>query len=227
MAKRFVDTEIWGDKWYRKLPCKYKELWRYICENCDNAGVWKVDIDLAIFQIGETLEHDEALRFLNDGKERVSVLNHGTYWQVKEYVKFQFGALSDKSRVHESVLKLIENHRVSKGYQYPIHRVKDKDKDKDKDIYIRDMGVGEEMQLYKHPTIEQIREYFNQMCHPEEAEPFFDHYEANGWKVGGIADVHSWTALCRKWIRNTKKKPSSQERINLKAEEIAKEIAHL
>jgi len=45
-----------------------------------------------------------------------------------------------------------------------------------------------------------------------EAAKFFDHFESNGWKVGGKAPMKSWKASARTWTRNinefTKGKPS-------------------
>ena len=36
-------------------------------------------------------------------------------------------------------------------------------------------------------------------------EPFFDHFTANGWKVGGKAPMRDWRAAARNWSRNEKK----------------------
>jgi hypothetical protein len=211
MAKRFVDTTIWGDKWFRKLPVKYKCLWKYLCDNCDNAGVWKVDLDLAVFQIGEAFDSEEALRFLNDSKERVAVLNHGTYWQVKDFVQFQFGTLTPNSRVHESVLNLIEGHRVSKGYAYPIDRVKNKNKDKDKE-----RGCGGKQDI--PPSLQDAKAYFLEQSHPNDADKFFDHFTSNGWRVSGKAPMKDWKAAARNWIRN---KPNFQTKTHERSGSIA------
>ena len=35
-----------------------------------------------------------------------------------------------------------------------------------------------------------------------EAERFRDHYEANGWKVGGRTKMSDWRAALRNWKRN-------------------------
>ena len=41
MAKRFTDTEIWEQDWFIDLPNKYKLLWNYIKDKCDNVGIWR------------------------------------------------------------------------------------------------------------------------------------------------------------------------------------------
>ncbi|MGV2332942.1 MAG UNVERIFIED_CONTAM: hypothetical protein LVR18_02030 [Planctomycetaceae bacterium] len=34
-----------------------------------------------------------------------------------------------------------------------------------------------------------------------DAAAFFDHFEANGWKVGGKAPMKDWKAAVRNWVR--------------------------
>lgn len=38
-----------------------------------------------------------------------------------------------------------------------------------------------------------------------EAERFFNHYESNGWLIGGKSKMKNWEAAARNWILNTKK----------------------
>lgn len=56
------------------------------------------------------------------------------------------------------------------------------------------------------PTLEQVKDYFSERGHPNatvEAERWFDHYTANGWKVGRNS-MKDWKAAIRNWIRNDK-----------------------
>jgi hypothetical protein len=46
MAKRFTDTEKWRKPWYRKLSSENKVLWQYFLDNCDHAGIIKLDADI-------------------------------------------------------------------------------------------------------------------------------------------------------------------------------------
>ena len=39
----------------------------------------------------------------------------------------------------------------------------------------------------------------------EEAEKFFNHYESNGWLVGGKSKMKNWQAAARNWLLNSKK----------------------
>ena len=52
------------------------------------------------------------------------------------------------------------------------------------------------------PTIEQVRAYCEKIQSSIDADYFYDHYESNGWKVGGKAPMKDWQATVRNWERN-------------------------
>ncbi|WP_312089213.1 transcriptional regulator [Chryseobacterium sp.] len=56
------------------------------------------------------------------------------------------------------------------------------------------------------PHISEIQMYFAEKDAPsEEAEKFFNHYESNGWLVGGKSKMKNWQAAARNWLLNSKK----------------------
>ncbi len=56
------------------------------------------------------------------------------------------------------------------------------------------------------PTIEKIREFFMaQNSNEVEAQKFFNHYQSNGWKVGGKAPMKDWQAAAGNWLLNIPK----------------------
>lgn len=64
------------------------------------------------------------------------------------------------------------------------------------------------------PSPNEVHQYMTEkgLDDMNEAEKFVDHYESNGWKVGGKAPMKSWQAAVRNWLkRNTEdsKKPQS------------------
>lgn len=133
--KRFTETNKWNDPWYMGLSPTAKHLWQYLLDHCDNAGVVEPNAKLASFQIGEPVKHEH---FTELG-DRIQSLPNGKLL-IPKFIGFQFGTLSRESRVHGSVLKLLENH----GITYPINSLsipyvkgtgtlKDKEKDKDKE----------------------------------------------------------------------------------------------
>ena len=55
---------------------------------------------------------------------------------------------------------------------------------------------------FTRPTLQEILGYFIELgSTADEANKFFDHYTANGWKVGKNA-MKDWKATARNWNRN-------------------------
>lgn len=63
MTRRFTQTEKWSDPWFRALPVEAKLLFHYICDVCDIAGFWEIDLDAAATATG--LPADERLTARN------------------------------------------------------------------------------------------------------------------------------------------------------------------
>jgi len=120
MAKRLTDTEIWEQDWYIELPSKYKLLWNFIKDKCDDCGVWRPNKSLLQRIIGEPINLDEFMGFINvGGKERIRTLPNGR-WFIIEYFFFQYGdKFNPKSPVHRGALKrLLQNNVHPKELSY-------------------------------------------------------------------------------------------------------------
>lgn len=135
MAKRLTETGKWRDPWFFKLGPIDKLIWTYLCDNCDHAGIWNVNQDIARLEIGIDQDIDH-----NRFGGRVVVLGPEK-WFLPKFVQFQYGVLNPAIRAHKSVIDRLEKERVSKGLANPLMNsvnplqgVTDKDKDKDKDI---------------------------------------------------------------------------------------------
>ena len=104
--KRFTDTQKWNDPWYHRLSPKLKCFWSFVCDFCDNAGVWKIDFERASFEIGEQITHEEVV--LNFSPQRI--IAHEDKMIVLKFIPFQFGNLNGNNNLHKSVVSLIENY---------------------------------------------------------------------------------------------------------------------
>ncbi len=72
-------------------------------------------------------------------------------------------------------------------------------------LSVEQSGTVEESR-FKKPHISEIQMYFAEKDAPsEEAEKFFNHYESNGWLVGGKSKMKNWQAAARNWLLNSKK----------------------
>lgn len=72
-------------------------------------------------------------------------------------------------------------------------------------LSVEQSGTVEESH-FKKPYLSEIQMYFAEKDAPaEEAEKFFNHYESNGWLVGGKSKMKNWQAAARNWLLNAKK----------------------
>jgi hypothetical protein len=61
------------------------------------------------------------------------------------------------------------------------------------------------------PTLEEVKDYFCEFTGKldpsvaDKATDFYDHFESNGWLVGGKSKMKDWRAAGRRWIRNNEK----------------------
>ena len=57
-----------------------------------------------------------------------------------------------------------------------------------------------------NPTIENVKNFFNQENFPElEANKFFNYFSSNGWLVGGKTPMVNWQAAAKNWMLNANK----------------------
>lgn len=60
--------------------------------------------------------------------------------------------------------------------------------------------------LFRPPHISEVKMYFAEKeALAEEAEKFFNHYESNGWMVGGRSKMKNWQAAVRNWLMNSRR----------------------
>lgn len=54
---------------------------------------------------------------------------------------------------------------------------------------------------FQKPTVDEIESYCRGEGLKINPQEFFDHFESNGWKVGGKAPMKDWRAAARNWSR--------------------------
>ena len=157
MAKRFTDTEKWKKPFIRSLQGAYKLLLLYICDDCDHAGIWQVDIDVAQIRIGEKIDLKEAIKSFD---EKIIIFDKGNKWFIPSFIEFQYpSGLNPDNRAHNSIIILLEKYKLLDKQNKPLTRslqgrkdmdmVKDKDKDMDKGTKkIKISFIGEEIIEY-------------------------------------------------------------------------------
>lgn len=68
------------------------------------------------------------------------------------------------------------------------------------------------------PEQTAVADFFKEMGYPLlEAQKFFNHFQSNGWRVGGKTPMRDWQAAARNWIINSQNftKIPTQQTLNL------------
>lgn len=170
MAKRFTDSEKWSKPFIRNMKSAYKLLWLYMLDECNHAGIWQVDLDVAQLKMGEKLNYGDAINFFG---AKIYAFDNNEKWFIPDFIEFQYGDLNPENRAHNSVIVLLNKYNLMdvlkhkiKPLTSPLQGAMDMDKDKDmvKDIVllIEDDGfkkfkkwIGE-----KAPNVLKMKEPF-------------------------------------------------------------------
>jgi hypothetical protein len=198
MAKRMTDTDKWKKRFVRELSPQHKLLWFYILDDCNHAGIWEVDIEVASIRVGYELVYDMLPQSFLD---KIEIFDNGDKWFIPDFIEFQYGELNPNSNVHKSVIQLLERYNLMgylKGSQTLPEGVKDKDKDKDI-VIVKDKAKAKR---FVKPNVEDIIDYCNERNNYVDAQKFYDYYSSNGWKVGKNP-MKDWKAAVRTWEKNT------------------------
>lgn len=135
MPKRFTDTEIWkSQRWFRKLSPTNKLIFFYIKDQCNHAGIWKIDCSDLIDDLGlDKFILDDFINEMNldfdkitgskSHKERVKLIKNNNLW-ITGFIQFQYESkdklVSESSCVKTALMILkgleIYDEALNKGY---------------------------------------------------------------------------------------------------------------
>ena len=173
MAKRMTDTDKWKKRFVRDLSPQHKLLWFYILDDCNHAGLWEVDIEVASIRVGYELVYDMLPESFLD---KIVIFDNGDKWFIPDFIDFQYGELNPNSNVHKSVIALLNKYNLEgyvKGLQTLPDTVQNKDKAKDK----------VKVKRFVKPTVYDIEQYCIGRNNSIDSQKFYDYYSSNGWKV--------------------------------------------
>ena len=112
MAKRFIDTDLFKKRFIRGLKGAYKLLWVYIFCECDNAGIWEVDIEAAELFCGQKYDTND-LKKAFEGK--IYFFNNDAKAFIPDFIEFQYGnELNEKNPAHRSAIEKLSKYQLLK-----------------------------------------------------------------------------------------------------------------
>ena len=212
---RFTDEKKWSDKWFRSLrPC-HKIVWIYICDSCDIAGFYEVDIESISFHT--KLTEPEAQAAI-EGLSRGYLGADGYIW-IKNFLKHQNNHLLNPSNnCHKGIIKRIEMNLslfpsipeilgADKGLFSPTSKSKGKS----------NSNCKGKSKAFEPPELHDVKAYFCENGYSEASSiKAFNYYSTANWKDARGQQVKNWKQkMISVWFKpenltTPEKKPISQ-----------------
>ena len=178
MAKRFTDTDKWKKAFLRKLPLKYKLFWLYLLDDCNHAGIWEVDLEVASIKIGLQLDEADTLKHF---EKKIVVIDDGNKWFIPSFIEFQYGELKQSNRPHASVINELIKHNLIDAIDY-------------KYAYKISSGIGEKKKQKLF-----VRDNFTCIyCNMQYDPAFLSHDHVIPRADGGTHDMGNLVTACTK-----------------------------
>jgi hypothetical protein len=109
MAYRFTNTEKWGDAWFLELDWRQKVVFLYLCDQCDVAGFYEINLRKMAWDIAiDVAEAEGALKGL---RRKLLYSSNGRYLFLRNFIKQQKNLpLNGKNKAHVGIInRLNEN----------------------------------------------------------------------------------------------------------------------
>ncbi len=103
MSKRFVETERWKKAWFRKLGSQGRDIWNWLHDNCDSAGVWEIDFDRFSFDVGFEVDMEQVKKVFG---RKLYDLGDNKVWLPK-FLSFQYKSLNANNRAGLGILRRV------------------------------------------------------------------------------------------------------------------------
>jgi hypothetical protein len=200
--RRLTESDIW------QMKPEYLKIWIYLLIRANRAPSVRM-----VKGVQVTINRGEVLTSL----ERIAMDCLVSVQTVRSCLKWCFInrlCVAHKSHrvTHLTILKYDElqgngvlnvrqKSSKSNASQQYIENIRSKEVKKER-IEQQIDSVSMRSRAFTRPTLQEILGYFIELgSTADEANKFFDHYTANGWKVGKNA-MKDWKATARNWNRN-------------------------
>lgn len=201
MAQRLTDPDKWKDPWFHQLSAPSKLIFLYFIDNCDIAGFLEFNAPMVAFCTGMKPSHIEgALKGLSR-----SILGpyDGWYWS-RRFIRCQKNEpLNPSNGCHRGIIKILnaQSERFKDCIEFQKYIAPCKG-------LVSPLGIGigkgtgkerePERKQFVKPTREEARVYGQSIgMTQDQVDGWYDHFESNGWKVGGKAIMKDWKAALR------------------------------
>jgi len=109
------------------------------------------------------------------------------------------------------------NNKQEREENSLTQKIFSKNKDLQEGINVFSAAVknGTHQNDFQQPSIDQVISFFLEKNYPApEAKKFFNHYQSNGWLVGGKSPMQNWQSSGHKWMMNVSNFQTMQSKQN-------------
>lgn len=225
MSSRLTDGDKWKDIWFSNLSPYAKLLFIFLCENCNNAGIYEVNKKFLLFYLGISEEQlSEAIKEIQ--KSYVKSHDGKRIW-LKNFLKYQKKLpLNPNNNNHKQIIMILTENlldankfkgnkemqsvlpSVPKVSKKPVEVVISNEVNGSLLPAIIESAKKPATERFIKPSVDEILEYMkskNFFAYQVESERFYNYFESNGWKVGKNA-MKNWKYAINTWIFNFKER---------------------
>ncbi len=170
MAKRFIDTDVFKKQFLRGLKASYKLFWFYITTDCNHAGIWECDFEVAQLRTGQKIDPKTALKLF---KDKIIEIDGGSKWFIPSFINFQYGHLSEKNRAHINVISVLAKYNLLDENNLPKPLTSSLEGAKEKDM---------EQEEEKETEMEKDKEQEKEEAQKSVVNPFSDRFTVH-WET--------------------------------------------
>jgi hypothetical protein len=107
MSYRFTNTDKWNDAWFYELDLRQKAVFLYLCDLCDIAGFFEINLRRMAQDIGMSdADVKGALKGLHS---RIIYSTDGKYLFLRNFIKHQKNLpFNSSNRAHQGILRLLK-----------------------------------------------------------------------------------------------------------------------
>lgn len=116
MAYRLTNTDKWNDQWFSGLDWRQKVVFLYLCDQCDMAGFYEINLRKMAWDIAiDCADVEGALKGL---KSRLLYSSDGKYLFLRNFIKHQKNLpLNEKNKFHSGIIKRLNENLKSFNFQ--------------------------------------------------------------------------------------------------------------
>ena len=207
MSIRFTWTDKWDDAWFRKLPVLSKILYTYLCDKCDIAGIWEIDLEKAVFDIGTDIGAiTGAFKGLSD---KYKTLSNNKIWLVNFLKRQKNLPLNPANLAHSAIINLLLPHKdvpevfsvidsediktLTRGYASPYHSP-----------HSNSIGKGNSKRgivkgVFLPPTLAEIKDYVAAKGLSVSPDKFLEYFKESNWIDSKGNKVLNWKLKLLTW----------------------------